>query len=123
MLEELASAIHQLGRLAELVAARLARGDAAPDWLSQLAEQGRRVERQFAAADEPTRAALRELLAETADLVRRAASCGDEWLTVHRPAVDADARIARLRRAYGIVVALAPPSGSRPAWPPLQSTS
>ena len=108
MLEELSSALTQLGRLAELVAARLSRGDSAADWLPQLTEHARRVHRQFQAADEDTRAALRDALAETAELVRLAATCGDEWLSAHRREVDADVCAARLRRAYGLDAELVP---------------
>ncbi len=108
MLEELSSAMNQLGRLAELVAARLSRGDSAADWLPQLTEHARRVRVIFAAADADTRDALRDRLAETAEVVRLAATCGDEWLSAHRSAVAADRCAARLRRAYGLDAELLP---------------
>jgi hypothetical protein len=108
VLEELSSALAQLGRLAETVAARLSRGDSAADWLPQLSEQASRAQRLFHAADEDTRAALRDALAETAELVRLAAACGDEWLSAHRQELDADLCAARLRRAYGLDAELVP---------------
>lgn len=125
MLEELSSALTQLGRLAETVAARLSRGDSAADWLPQLTENARRVRAMFAAADADTRAAVRDRLAETAEVVRLAASCGDEWLDAHRSAVDADSCAARLRRAYGLDVESAPLTLDWPAppWPSTHSPS
>lgn len=108
MLEELSSSLTQLGRLAETVAARLSRGDSASDWLTQLFDNARRVEQLYRAADDDTRAALRDALAETAELVRLAAACGDEWLSAHRPEVDADLCAARLRRVYGLDAEIVP---------------
>ena len=90
------------------LAARLARGDSAADWVPQLSEHARRVRVIFAAADADTRDALRDCLAETAEVVRLAATCGDEWLSAHRSAVAADVCAARLRRAYGLDAELLP---------------
>lgn len=125
VLEELSFALTQLGRLAETVAARLSRGDSAADWLPQLTEQAARVRAMFAAADDDTRDAVRDCLAETAEVVRLAASCGDEWLDAHRQTVDADTFAARLRRAYGLDAESAPLTldWPEPTWPSTQSTS
>jgi hypothetical protein len=108
VLVELSSAIHQLGRLAELVAARLSRGDSASDWVPQLTAQARRVQAMYAAADDDTRDAVRDTLAETAEVVRLAAGCGDDWLSAHRSTLDADLCAARLRRVYGLDAEFAP---------------
>jgi hypothetical protein len=108
VLEELSSSITQLGRLAELVAARLSRGDSAPDWLPQLTEHAGRVRALFVTADAATRDAVRDALAETAEVVRLAATCGDEWIASHRSELDADLCAARLRRVYGLEAELVP---------------
>lgn len=108
MLEELSSALNQLGRLAELVAARLSRGDSASAWLPQLLVEAKRVQEFYASADAETRDTLRDTLSETAEVIRLAATCGEEWLNAHRSEVDADACASRLRRVYGLDTELAP---------------
>lgn len=108
MLEELSSALTQLAQMAEMVAARLSRGDSATDWLQQLSEHACRAQQLYRAADDDTRAALRDALAEAARLVQVAAACGDEWLSAHRPELDADLCAARLRRIYGLDAELVP---------------
>jgi len=125
VLEELSSALTRLGRLAETVAARLSRGDSAADWVPQLTEHSQRVQAMFAAADDDTRAAIRDSLADTAEVVRLAATCGDEWLDAHRPTVEADTCAARLRRAYGLDAESAPLTLDWPetSWPSTHSTS